>query len=291
METESLVILDYSGTLSIRAPSFSHPEHLTAQLVECGLTDLGIDAVDTFWREIVNPTWEEGSTTAIGYVRLLEREIRKRLERDATVESRKGEILDAASCFVDRYLDFSSIDPRWQPLLTWLLTVPATMTVIATDHYAEATDAIIGHLGWFRIEGTAIGNCSGNECRKGKIVVANSADLGAHKADPPFWQMIKAGLGLHALHRVLLVDDFGAHEDAGDDYGNRHHIARRCERTVKTLRAVFQVPVKTVAFAAQRRDFPSGGTNGLDDLIRRAMDEVQRCLPGNHESIQRPSDQ
>ena len=66
----SLVIFDYSGTLSLEAPCFGRPENLGPALAESGLSGLGVSP-ENFWERIVNPTWEEGSTTAIGYQRLL----------------------------------------------------------------------------------------------------------------------------------------------------------------------------------------------------------------------------
>ena len=54
--------------------------------------------------------------------------------------------LGAASRFVDAYSEQSTIDPRWRPLLKKLAADPSARTVIASDHYAEATDVIVGSL-------------------------------------------------------------------------------------------------------------------------------------------------
>ena len=54
--------------------------------------------------------------------------------------------LPAVSRFVDAYFEQSTIDSRWRPLLKKLAADPSVRTVIASDHYAEATDVIVGSL-------------------------------------------------------------------------------------------------------------------------------------------------
>lgn len=67
----TLVMLDFSGTLSIETVRFGQPENLECALLDSGLWALGVDSLKIFWEEIVSPTWERGSTTQIGYVQLL----------------------------------------------------------------------------------------------------------------------------------------------------------------------------------------------------------------------------
>ena len=63
------IVLDYSGTLSIGAVLFSTPERLAEALRQSGLANLGVTTPAAFWDQIVNPTWEKGSTTSAGYRR------------------------------------------------------------------------------------------------------------------------------------------------------------------------------------------------------------------------------
>jgi len=137
------VIIDYCGTLSLEAPRFGRPENILRALGESGLAALGVSTPEAFWQEIVDPTWVEGSTTAIGYARVMaERIAALRLAPDAP----KTEIEAVTSRFVAMYLDSSGIDPHWRPILARLSANPAVVTVIATDHYAEATEKITGCL-------------------------------------------------------------------------------------------------------------------------------------------------
>jgi len=44
------------------------------------------------------------------------------------------------------------------------------------------------------------------------MIVANSADLGVHKADRRFWEILRKRLELDRLRHILLIDDFGVNE-------------------------------------------------------------------------------
>ena len=154
MPPEKLVIFDYSGTLSLEAPRFGRSENLVRALEESGLAALGVSTPEVFWGDIVNPTWIEGSTTAIGYTRVMaERIAALRLAPDAP----KSEIEAATSRFVAMYLACSRIDPHWRPILARLSEHPAAITVVATDHYAEATGKITDYLDSWGIPARKIG--------------------------------------------------------------------------------------------------------------------------------------
>jgi len=145
---EKLVIFDYSGTLSLEAPRFARPVNLLSALAESGLAKLGVATLEAFWGEIVGPTWTRGSTTTTGYKRVMA----ERIEALGLAPDVAGaEIAEASSRFVDFYLDHSRIDPRWRPMLETLAGNPGACVVIATDHYAEATETIIHNLNSWNI--------------------------------------------------------------------------------------------------------------------------------------------
>jgi hypothetical protein len=154
---DKLIILDYSGTLSLEAPLFARPESLLCTLAESGLAAFGVTSPEIFWERIVNPTWIEGSTTQAGYKHVMaERIAALRLTPGASAD----EIAAAASCFVERYLDHSRIDPHWRPLLMRLSENQNVGVIIATDHYAEATGKIIDELGAWGIPAAKIGTAT-----------------------------------------------------------------------------------------------------------------------------------
>ena len=137
------MIIDYCGTLSLEAPRFGRPENLVRVLAESGLAALGVSTPEVFWGTIVDPTWVEGSTTSIGFAQVMAERIESLcLAPDAPT----SEIEAATARFVATYLASSRIDPRWRSLLSRLNENPAVMTVVATDHYAEATGKITGYL-------------------------------------------------------------------------------------------------------------------------------------------------
>jgi len=274
MKRERLVIFDYSGTLSMEAALFSRPERLTVELKESGLADLGIATSDLFWTKIVNPTWEEGSLSRIGYAAIMERSIRDLLKTDipdAVIER-------AVSSFVRRYLGNSVIEPRWRSILERVEGDETICGVVATDHYAEATGHIIEHFEALGIK--AVFADSADTIMPGQIYVANSADLGAHKADPLFWGKLKKCLPLGGVTAIMIVDDFGFNETAGDAYAALAKVDKRKALTVALLEGVFSAPVETVSFMI---DEPDGGLEpgSMGKRIAEEISQVSDLIAGH----------
>ena len=233
---DTLVIFDYSGTLSLEAPQFGRPAKLMRALAESGLSPLGVTTPKIFWEEIVVPTWIEGSTTATGYKRVLA----ERIDALGLAPGATGaEIAAAASRFVDRYLDHSRIDPRWRPILENLSVHPGTALVIATDHYAEATETIIRNLRSWDLQARKAEAGSGKNGWLSLFSIANSADIGFWKADRRFWEVLKSRLPLETVRSALIIDDFGFNEEQGDSDGTWARVADRMEKTLTVLEEIF----------------------------------------------------
>ena len=252
---EKLVIFDYSGTLSLDAPRFGRQENLVPALAETGLAALGVATPEAFWDQIVNPTWTEASTTDAGYKKIMAGRIAALgLAPDAPA----GEIEAAASRFVDRYLVESRIDPHWRPVLSHLSARPDTIVIVATDHYAEATETIIRYLRSWSIPARKTGKggtapyFSVKNRELSPLFVANSADLGAWKADRRFWEIVKLQLSLEHLRRLLLIDDFGFNEEEGNSYSERAKVTVRQAKTTDLLREIFQTAVEVIPFCLAR---------------------------------------
>jgi hypothetical protein len=107
--------------------------------------------------------------------------------------------------------------------------------------------------------------CSGEVS---SVIVANSADLGFHKASTRFWGILKAKMGITDLAGLILVDDFGYNEEKSARYSDRHKVKTRENETVKVLREVFQTDIHVAPFMLESiRDH---GLNGLPgDLYER----------------------
>ena len=268
---ETVVIFDWSGTLSPEAVRFAEDENLKRELERSGLASLGIVTPETFWNEIVNPTWEEGSTTPIGYTEMIVRRIRAAFSPAVPGDR----IRTSAARFVDSYLTHSSIDGRWRPVLQELGNDPSVLTIIATDHYAEATGYLLRFLTEMDIPAVPLGDAPG---ARTPFIVANSADLGVHKADPAFWETIQNSLGLKAISRVLIVDDFGFNEVTGDSYGERRKVEERQRATLALLEGVFGVPVSCIPFMWERTSDPEASDKTLGGLIARASEQIEAYL-------------
>jgi hypothetical protein len=272
---EKLVIFDYSGTLSLEAPRFARPENLLSALAESGLARLGIATPEAFWGQIVGPTWTGGSTTAIGYKRVMA----KRIEALGLVPGATGaEIAAAASRFVDRYLDHSRIDPLWRPILEILSVHPRTALVIATDHYAEATETIIHNLHSWNIPARKAGEKKGTapdssvkNRELSPLFIANSADIGFWKADRRFWEVLKSRLPLEMVRSVLIIDDFGFNEEQGDRYGERARVEARQKETAASLQEIFQTSLTVIPFFLKsgERDRKEAGAQRIAETVRQ----------------------
>ena len=220
----------------------------------------------------------EGSTTAVGYAALMADRINMRRAGKSGTRAGEDAARAAAALFVSRYLAYSVIDPRWETLLARLTTAwPATMAMVATDHYAEATHAVIGHLEDRRVRGAALRDMKG---RERVMAVANSADLGAHKAEPLFWETVGQELRLRAVRRILIVDDWGANEQAADAYGMADLIARRRANTLAMLEEVFRAPVMAVDFTFGGPDAAALPKQDVGVLIERTASAVTAFLAG-----------
>ena len=255
-----LIIFDYSGTLSTDAPRFGRRENLVSALRESGLAGFGIADAETFWRKIVSPTWEQGSTTKVGYAHLIVQAVN---ELNPSCKGKESETEKAAARFVAMYLDHSRIDPAWRPLLEKLNSDRYAVVVIATDHYAEATKMIIDCLEDWGIRALRAYPLSGNRDR-GYFFVANSADLGCWKRDACFWEKLKEKLPADRFGSVFVVDDFGFNEAAEDDYGESARVSERRRKTEAVLRDIFQTKIEVIPFFLTKDE-----TGDKDKQIRK----------------------
>lgn len=278
---EKLVIFDYSGVLSLEAPRFARPENLLFALAESGLAKIGVETPEAFWGGIVGPTWGEAGTTAIGYKRAMT----ERIEALGLAPGAAAtEIAAASSRFVDLYLAHSRIDPHWRPLLETLAGDPGPHVVIATDHYAEATETIVDHLRSWNVPARKTGKGArpffpagnGREPLLGErrpFFIANSADIGFWKADRRFWETVKVQLAIPAIRSVLVIDDFGFNEEEGDSYREGARVEARQRETAGSLREIFQAPVIVIPFSLQ-----AGEREGKEAGVQRILEAVDQIL-------------
>ena len=272
MLPKKLIIFDYSGTLSLESTLFGRPDYLMNQLRNCGLRDMGITNPSIFWEQIVNPTWVEGSTTQVGYKKLIKDKISAILYQNMSIVS-NAKISDAASLFVDSYLSHSRIDGRWQPVLEKFNSYPSVRAIIATDHYAEATGYILQFFEELHVQAVAAGAAMAAPGSKA-VIVANSADLGFHKDNLRFWEILKNGLYMGGVSRILLIDDFGCNEAKGNSYSAAEKVDQRKRVTVRLLQEIFSVEVQAVPFIIE--DYKN--EQDISDLITKTSAIIDSYL-------------
>ncbi len=241
--SRAVVVLDFSGTLSVAAPQFAAPGTLAARLRDSGLWELGIDSPRLFWERLVNPTWQRGSTTTDGYATVLTGAAAGVLhERGRDVPPATIEL--AAAAFAGHYFAHSPIAPQWHAFLRRLHDLDHVTPVIATDHYAEATAHITAELASLGLDGTPVTHAS----TPGQLLIANSADIGHHKTTEQFWAPVRDALGHDGRAPLVLIDDFGANEADAAGYADRERIRRRSRATRAALAGVFGVTPHVVSF-------------------------------------------
>jgi hypothetical protein len=272
MLPRKLIIFDYSGTISLESTLFGRPDYLMKQLEESGLVDLGVTSPSIFWEQIVNPTWVEGSTTQAGYKKVMEDSISAILYPNMSVVS-CVKISDAASLFVSSYLSHSRIDRHWQPVLDKLNRHPSVIAIIATDHYAEATGYILQFLEELHIQAAAA-KVAMAAPGSTSVIVANSADLGFHKDNLRFWEILKNGLNLGGVRHVLLIDDFGCNEQKGNTYSIPEKVEQRKRGTVRLLQEVFSAEVQAIPFIIE----DNKNEKAFPDLITSTSARIDRYL-------------
>ncbi len=265
IDRSTLVIFDFSGTLSLGAVLFGKDKTIRQALHNSGLDDLGINDLETLWNELVEPTWEEGSTTQRGYVEVLTEQVERYLSKSGH-KPEPGKIREAASHFVNSYFSYSLVDPRWAPAFEFLNSRKDTDTVIATDHYAEATGHIINELFKIDLKAAPLDQA----LRQERFFVATSADLGYHKSTKIFWDILGAFLGPGLYKQILLVDDFGFNEQE-DFYGGKTKALDRRKKVTATLKEVFQTTLHTFPFFLEHSHKNSEGlSQSYLELIEKA---------------------
>lgn len=275
---KKMLVLDFSGTLSLEATLYAQTEKLWQELHETGLVESGVDSVDTFWNKIVNPTWPEGSTTTKGYKQLLFEQL-CRLSTLSGAAAQEDTTWTGVSQFVDRYFAWSVIDPAWQRFIETFLDQPGVLVVVAADHYAEATGHIRSQLAALGLQSIPALEAAGGE---GQVVVANSADIGHPKASEFFWAAFKQSQDIPFLTDVVMIDDFGFNEQPLDSYASEKRVVQRLDQTVRLLSSVFEAHVlafpfflwkKTANQEILRQEYYA--------LIKQAQDfAVRALLPG-----------
>jgi len=274
---EKFVLLDFSGTLSIEAVNFGQTETLYSYLEKSGLVELGVASETFFWNEIVTPTWPEGSTTRRGYAGIIADRIIS-LSADGNNLQRNLAVQKAASLFMASYFDHCRIDPAWKNILRSLQNDPSTQVAVVTDHYAEATAMITDRMAAWDIDAIPLEKAA--KGTKNPLIIANSADVGFHKIDCRFWRAFHDRL-FHHDHddvRILFIDDFGANEAIGDNYGNNQFTPRE-ERTRKAIKKVWGNSVDVYPFIIRfaKTDPPQAAERKklYSSLVEKALAYIQ----------------
>lgn len=264
----TLVILDYSGTLSMEAVRFGEPENLKRALKESGLWNLGINNLEFFWKKIINPTWQKGSTTQKGYANIITESLKKiRFGSTEIDEEMNEQIYKSAELFTQKYFDGSKFQPEWEKLLNKITNNSQTCVVMATDNYAEATHHIKNELKKLGVESRTVSEAESKSEITSLAWIANSADLGTHKNKPEFWTKVKTVLLLNDVSNILIIDDFGVNEVAGDIYSTREKVEKRKSQTTQLLEDVFNITPKIFTFDLRAKMNRSAFNTLIDEAV------------------------
>jgi hypothetical protein len=235
-----------------------------------------VDRPEVFWNELVLPGWEEGSLTARGYTSVLAECLRLFTENRGT-PAPEAVIHAAAHSLAESYFNHSPIENAWKNILLRLAAAPGAFSIIATDHYAETTDHIRGLLAAWNIAARSVSRPAGESGNP--FIIANSADLGAHKNTAAFWKTVRSALGDCPQPFVYLIDDFGFNENSGDAYGGREKALCRREKTAACVKEVFGCEPEVFSFFLDEKARAAGGKvlrKTHEILVRRASAFISR---------------
>ncbi|MDR1626152.1 MAG: hypothetical protein LBT33_06385 [Spirochaetia bacterium] len=232
-----LLVFDFAGTLSLETILFARDGNLEKELARSGLAGLGVRSAGLFWDGLVLPGWEEGSLTARGYAAVLAEKLRA-FARSRGIPAPEEAARAAAGAFARAYFAASPISGVWKKPLTALAAAPDCLTLIATDHYAEAGPHIQNLLAAWGIKALVLPHAAPSGTDR-PFLIANSADIGAHKAQVPFWRSVRAALAEPLPEAIRLVDDFGFNENPSGGYGGESKARAREGLTQAALRAAF----------------------------------------------------
>lgn len=270
-----LVILDFSGTLSLGAVLFARNQRIRSALRKSGFWALGLQRPSDLWEHVVDPTWEAGSTGAMTYAECLVAGLTALLPGADPQAVRAG-----AERFSAEYLNASRIDEGWDALLHELSADRRVLPLIATDHYREASAHLTRELSTLGLQGA----CLPDEPlapQKPGVQVASSADLGCVKTKTLFWQRVRTALEPHLPEQILVVDDFGYNETSADQYAAREKVEFRRQRTVSLVTSVFGVSVAAFPFLlpTRQQESAAGLAGEQARLIARCRAQIRAALP------------
>ena len=278
MKLKNLIIFDYSGTISLKSVLFSSNESILQALHKSGLDKFGVCSPKVFWNRIVNPTWKKGSLTPIGYTSVIQSAVKEWMLKDSIFYSEEG-LQKSAESFVHEYLENSQPDSRWGGILEALMQREDCFILIATDHYAEATQYFQDHFARIGIKMEVVQPSSCYKPSKAALFLANSADLGYHKNDPEYWYIIKQFLSPHKVGKVILVDDFGYNEHVDDAYAELQKVEKRQKQTADILSNTFDCEIVVLPFLLPRmKDSSIGKFEHFQVLIQKTGEEIFKII-------------
>jgi hypothetical protein len=123
-----------------------------------------------------------------------------------------------------------------------------------------------------------------------RFLIANSADLGAHKAETAFWKTVRAGLSrilsrpsAEAFTSICLIDDFGFNEEARSAYGGELKARARRDSTRAAMYAALGLKPGIFPFFLENTDREDGDAcrRAFEILVRGAEEFIRGTSKGN----------
>jgi len=305
-----LLIVDFAGTLSLQTILFGRKERLQQALRLSGLDILGFGEPSRFWEELVFPTWEEGALTSKGYAGVLAQRlrdlaagqracIREAAFRFVQLYYRHSRIdpgwkplfsgdfykdnRDTILIATDHYAECTPFLRRF--LHCWGVRCKAILECkpIHRRKTTSKSEGMVLKKGRLFAPPTADSRTSPASPRLSPpearvplphtplpVFIANSADLGAWKKDPIFWEKVNDKLPLKDFRPILVIDDFGYNEHRGDPYAERSRVEKRKGSLLRSLSSLGASQVEVFPFYLE--------SSVTDAPLVRLYEEYRRLL-------------
>ena len=305
-----LLIVDFAGTLSLQTILFGRKERLQHALRLSGLDILGFGEPSRFWEELVFPTWEEGALTSKGYAGVLAQRlrdlasgqracIREAAFRFVQLYYRHSRIdpgwkplfsgdfykdnRDTILIATDHYAECTPFLRRF--LHCWGVRCKAILECkpIHRRKTTSKSEGMVLKKGRLFAPPAADSRTSPASPRLSPpearvplphtplpVFIANSADLGAWKKDPSFWEKVNDKLPLKDFRPILVIDDFGYNEHRGDPYAERSRVEKRKGSLLRSLSSLGASQVEVFPFYLE--------SSVTDAPLVRLYEEYRRLL-------------
>ncbi|GAB4170684.1 MAG: hypothetical protein Kow00108_04820 [Calditrichia bacterium] len=233
----SLILIDYSGTLTIGGMNFLKNDQANSLLDWELLNKFQIPDMQTFWEQLITPGWPKGAISDVPYPQLLLEQTEK---LNTILYHQYSETLSRMfKQFCYAYFEAQLPAHQWIPVIKSLNSQPSISVVICSDHYIDAAYYLLRYL---REQGITCSFINPNvrHVDDHQVFLAFSSLFGHTKEEKAYWHVLNSSLTF-VPSEILIVDDFGANECDLDTFSQPQQVTIRKQQILNHIKDVFAI--------------------------------------------------